>query len=318
MSAYYNENDKKTAAWLRALIKAKVIAGGEVDERSIVYVHPDDLRGFTQCHFFAGIGGWSYALRLAGWPDTREVWTGSCPCQPYSQAGSKKGDRDARHLWPLLRELIRERAPSVVFGEQVASPAGRQWLSRVRADLEAMEHGVGAADLCAASVKAPHPRHRLFWMAYANSDRRDKERASQPTSRHDGIVRDSRAVIGVGDADSSGLSEQRGTVAVSSQQFTAERRGNACRGMGDATRRRRGKRGDETLSRGSGHIERASWSRFDILQFRDGKARRVEAGTFPLADGIPGRVGLLRGYGNAIVPQVAATFIEACNEIIIA
>jgi DNA (cytosine-5)-methyltransferase 1 len=53
------------------------------------------------------------------------------------------------------------------------------------------------------------------------------------------------------------------------------------------------------------------WSDYDILPFRDGKARRVESGTQPLADGVPGRVGLLRGYGNAIVPQVAAEFIGA-------
>jgi DNA (cytosine-5)-methyltransferase 1 len=46
----------------------------------------------------------------------------------------------------------------------------------------------------------------------------------------------------------------------------------------------------------------------------DGKVRRIEPGTRPLVDGIPGRVGLLRGYGNAIVPQVAAQFIQAFDE----
>ena len=101
MAAYYNENDPFAAAWLRELIKAKLIADGEVDERSIELVRPDDLRGFVQCHFFAGIGGWSYALRLAGWPDNREVWTGSCPCQPWSVAGKGDGENDARHLWPV-------------------------------------------------------------------------------------------------------------------------------------------------------------------------------------------------------------------------
>lgn len=81
-SAYYNENDPFAAAWLRRLIEAGEIAPGVVDERSIVDVQPQDLSSYTQCHFFAGIGGWSLALRFAGWPDDRPVWTGSCPCQP--------------------------------------------------------------------------------------------------------------------------------------------------------------------------------------------------------------------------------------------
>ena len=80
MSAYYNEFDPKAAAWLRELIKRGLIADGVVDERSILDVSADDLVGFTQCHFFAGIGGWSYALRLAGWSDDQPVWTGSPPC----------------------------------------------------------------------------------------------------------------------------------------------------------------------------------------------------------------------------------------------
>ena len=53
------------------------------------------------------------------------------------------------------------------------------------------------------------------------------------------------------------------------------------------------------------------WSDFDLIPCADGKARRVESGTFPLAHGIPARVGKLRAYGNAIVPQVAAEFIAA-------
>ena len=53
------------------------------------------------------------------------------------------------------------------------------------------------------------------------------------------------------------------------------------------------------------------WSDADWLGCRDGKFRPVEPGTFPLANGIPARVGRLRGYGNAIVPQVAAEFVKA-------
>ena len=67
--AYYNDNDPFVCRWLENLIVAGHIANGDVDCRPIEKVQPSDLEGYTQCHFFAGIGGWSYALRLAGWKD---------------------------------------------------------------------------------------------------------------------------------------------------------------------------------------------------------------------------------------------------------
>jgi site-specific DNA-cytosine methylase len=121
MTAYYNEHDRAAATWLRELIKDGLIADGEVDERSIEDVLPNELAGFAQCHFFAGIGGWSLALRLAGWSDERRVWTGSCPCQPFSTAGKGAGVNDERHLWPHMLRLIKAAQPAIFFGEQVAS-----------------------------------------------------------------------------------------------------------------------------------------------------------------------------------------------------
>ena len=168
VSAYYNENDPTAAAWLRELIRAELIADGEVDTRSIVDVRSGDLGGFTQCHFFAGIGGWSYALRLAGWADTRQVWTGSCPCQPFSSAGAKRGFTDPRHLWPAWFRILGECRPPIVFGEQVARRAGLAWLDHVATDLETLDYAIGACDLPAASLGAPHKRPRLWWMAYAH------------------------------------------------------------------------------------------------------------------------------------------------------
>jgi DNA (cytosine-5)-methyltransferase 1 len=182
MSAYYNEIDPNAAQWLRNLIAANLIAPGDVDERSIAEVQPDDVRNYTQVHFFAGIGGWGAALRIAGWPDDRPVWTGSCPCQPFSCAGKRKGDSDPRNLWPDMFRLIRECRPDTIFGEQVASAIGHGWLDRVCADLEAEGYAVGTVVLGAHSVGAPHIRQRLFWVADAGSRARERNAGAVPAT----------------------------------------------------------------------------------------------------------------------------------------
>ncbi|HBX8193642.1 TPA: DNA cytosine methyltransferase [Klebsiella pneumoniae] len=178
--ALYNEIDPFAAQWLRNLIAAGHIAPGEVDERSIEDVTPDDLRGFTQCHFFAGIGVWSHSLRLAGWPDDRPVWTGSCPCQPFSPAGKGDGFADERHLWPQFFHLISERRPQHVFGEQVAAGNANVWFDLVQADLEGMGYAFGLVPFTSAGIGAPHIRERAYWVANADSvisDRRGNVRA---------------------------------------------------------------------------------------------------------------------------------------------
>ena len=166
---YYNDNDPYAAQWLRNLIEARHIPAGDVDERSIEDVKPEDLEGFTQCHFFAGIAGWSEALRLAGWPEDKPVWTGSCPCQPLSGAGQRKGHTDRRHLWPAFHNLISKSKPPVVFGEQVASKDGREWFAGVRTDLEASGYACGCSNLPAGGVGAPHKRERLYFVADSTS-----------------------------------------------------------------------------------------------------------------------------------------------------
>jgi DNA (cytosine-5)-methyltransferase 1 len=287
---YYNEHDPKAADWLRELIKARFIPNGDVDERGIEDVLPSDLAGYTQCHFFAGIGGWSLALELAGWPEDRPVWTGSCPCQPFSVAGKGRGTEDERHLWPVFAELIRACKPPVVFGEQVASKAGRDWLAGVFADLEGMAYNRAGADLCAAGVGAPHIRQRLYWVAHSDSERYH--------GQHSLLRKDQRG-WNTGDfskaprsGKTSGLANLHGTgLEEWEEQFAQEER-QAVVGSGDA-----------------GH-----WAGSKLIQCRDGKTRRVptEPAFFPLANGVSSaRMGILRGAGNAIVPQVAAEFVAS-------
>jgi len=300
--AYYNEIDPKAAAWLRELIKAGEIAPGDVDERSIEDVVPADLFGYSQCHFFAGIGVWSYALRRAGWADGRPIWTGSCPCQPFSAAGKGGGFADERHLWPAFHHLIRECQPAAVIGEQVASKDGLAWFDLVSTDMEASGYACGAVDLCAAGVGAPHIRQRLWWVAErlvgADSARlegrgqpergRAPECAAGPGGLAGGMADDDRDLSGWRSGEASRAETASGRIAEPRNY----------RPVNDGAASRPGP-------------TNGIWRDADWLYCRDGKWRPVEPGTFPLAHGATARVGRLRGYGNAINAEAAQAFIEA-------
>jgi DNA (cytosine-5)-methyltransferase 1 len=375
VAAYYNEIDPFAAAWLRELIKAGLIADGEVDERSIEFVQPDDLRGFTQCHFFAGIGGWSYALRLAGWPDVRHVWTGSCPCQPWSMAGRGEGASDPRHLWPAWERLIGVLCPPVVFGEQVASKDGRYWLDLVFHDLEVRGYAIGAIDLPACCVGAPHQRQRLWFVADSDRERishneqiqvdgsaradegeaRQRERFrvdAEPSSdalcdcghradehdfgaeecnecscirfigalEHPYRSRAERIASGEGRAQRAPSSRRQDE---GSRRLQALDPGIACE-LGNANGAGLAQRQDAEIGGRALRLEgsavgapgatRGVWADCEWLWHRDGKYRAVEPGTFPLAPRLSGDMEQIHAYGNAIVPQVAAVFIEAYCE----
>ena len=321
--AYYNDNDPKTAAWLRELIKAGLIADGEVDTRSIVDVQPADLVGFVQCHFFAGIGGWSYALRLAGWSDDRECWTGSCPCQPFSSAGAQAGGADSRDLWPAWFKLIAKCRPGVVFGEQVESAVNHGWLDRLQDDMEGEDYAVGPVGLPAASVGAFHERARVWFVA----DTDGMFTSDRELQRSGRLVQPAEdAAIGLGHANGSGHAERISKRGIQ-RQAVRPHQGQAAQCSGDvgdvAVSDERGCEVAHVSVRPVGQDEAAAiergagfWSAADWIPCADGAFRPVEPGTFPLAHGLPARVGRLRGYGNAIVPQVAAEVIAAYMEIV--
>ena len=311
---YYNEFDPKAAAWLRQLISAGEIPNGHVDERSICGVRPEDIEGYTQCHFFAGIGGWSYALKLAGWPPDRVIWTMSCPCQPFSTAGKQRGNADERHLWPVAFNLIRQCRPERVFGEQVASAIGHGWLDGISADLESENYTCGETVLGAHSVGAPHIRQRLYWVADAKSGRLGIDGGSSWGSGH---AHECGETIGLGLTDSAGRDSLEPSAEASRHGSSVESTGGVG-GMGHAYNTGSQGRIRQELRECSSKQTAGpggAWSDYELVQCLDGKSRRIESGTFPLAHGVSGRVGLLRGYGNAIIPQVAAEFIGAFLDI---
>ena len=270
MSIYFNENDPQMAAWLRQLMRDGLLPEGDVDERSITEVESRDVRGYTRCHFFAGIGGWELALSIAGWPTDvpLPVWTGSCPCQPFSTAGRRQGRRDARHLWPAWFRLIQECRPALAFGEQVETAVQHGWLDTVCSDLEGEGYACGSVVLGAHSVGAPHRRQRVWWVA----------------------ERDREAVCRMAIANSRRRQKPRLHIH-QGQSFPAVL-----------------------------HTARAGevnpWGFIEWLPCQDGKYRPAEPGIQPLAHGVPDRMGLLRGAGNAIVPEVAAAFIDAYREVV--
>ena len=158
----YNDIDPKACAWAKELIAEGLVPNGVVSDTPIQEIKPHELTGFTQCHFFSGILGWSLALKLAGVSSDTRLWTGSCPCQPFSAAGKQLGNADERHLWPAFFNLIRQCRPELVIGEQVASAIGKGWLDGISADLETEKYTCGATVLGAHSAGAPHLRQRLY------------------------------------------------------------------------------------------------------------------------------------------------------------
>ncbi|MCM7835225.1 DNA cytosine methyltransferase [Enterobacter asburiae] len=345
-AAYYNEIDPFAAQWLHNLIAGGHIAPGEVDERSIEDVTPDDLRGFTQCHFFAGIGVWSHSLRLAGWPDDKPIWTGSCPCQPFSAAGKGDGFADERHLWPAFFHLISERRPQHVFGEQVASGNANTWFDLVQADLEGMEYAFGLVPFAAAGIGAPHIRERAYWVAHAGCGRYDgrTETSGQKarpgagaaiSDRVDGMAYSNHRISYEGETLRTGRNAVLdGSIANRLAHTDNEQHSipiSRCGHEYVSTGRQQDPAALAGLSRDCRPLEvNGFWRDADWLLCRDGKWRPVEPGTFPLVDGSAARlgrvesgvarvassnrVGRLKGYGNAINAQAAAEFIRAYME----
>ena len=241
----------------------------------------DDLEGYTQCHWFAGIGGWPFALQLANWPKDMEVWTGSPPCQPFSLAGTNRGYEDERHLAPKWLELVKQRKPATIFAEQVASAASstrHPWLDDLFDELEGESYATGAAVLPACSVGAPHLRQRLYFAASRVGNTECKR-----TGRN---------------AGTSTRTEKETQLWSSSYYFEPS--------------------------------SAVSW-----VYCRDDKIRPIQSGIKPMVDGVSDsmvqsgdfsdeilqntqqeRKLRIHGYGNAIVPQLAAEFIKAYMEAV--
>lgn len=319
MTAFYNEPDPYAASWLRNLIAAGYIAPGIVDERPIQQIEAWELVGFTQCHFFAGIGVWSLALRRAGWPDDRPIWTGSCPCQPFSAAGQRKGISDERHLWPTWFKLIDQRKPSIVVGEQVASKDGLGWFDLVSTDLEASDYAVAATDLCAAGFGGAHIRQRLYFVGVGNSE-------LCITGRNAGNGTGTQAQINGAGFAVDGVECDGHSMAGPVIRLADDDCSRPFQRLGNGSTTRYGNTSSPTSSNDKSRIlcdQRKiakRWLDADWLLCRNPVGepswRPVEPGTFPLDNAVAARMGKSRAYGNALDAETATGFIKTVREIV--
>lgn len=319
----YNEIDPVAAASIQAVMDDGVIPCGLVDTRSNKELTHADLEGRHQAHFFAGAGAWAYAARLAGWPDWWPLWTGSCPCQPFSQAGQRRGVADERHLWPDFFRLIKAARPLVVVGEQVAGKAGYGWLDGVRTDLEEEGYSCRAVDIPACAVDAPNIRQRLYWVALAGAGLLDGR--TGPGRQGDGQEHANiygQLVNATGERWGEGRSEPelrggRSTIASADAPISGVTLGDAAgagrqQGQGRPEATRHGDQSAATRCR-----DGSFWSDSEWLVCHDGKARRTKPGLRLLADGVAGRVHQWRIAGNGINIPLAVEVLAALKETMI-
>lgn len=330
---YLNEWSQYHAQWCRNLAEAGEIPACVVDETDIRKVAGDRLNEYDQCHFFAGIAGWPLALKMAGVPDNFPVWTGSCPCQPFSRMGKRKGKSDERHLWPEFRRLFRQCRPRFMFGEQVAGADGIGWINAVHADLEEDGYAVVSAELCSPLVSADHGRPRIYWGAWDTSDFRPVRFASDCDD--DGNCPD--CGIDYAECKCPGPTED-GVVytEVAGELF-------GCRLVypereGPQGFRQHGNDQRQSGRYGQGAVRPTAETVSDLcfVECESGNWRRFQSGSFPMAHGVPrglgrgkseldrlardaraNRVGRIHGYGNAIVPRLAAMFVRAFFDAIL-
>jgi DNA (cytosine-5)-methyltransferase 1 len=329
MTARYNEIDANAVAVLREFVACGLIAPGDVDGRSIKEVTANDIRGYTQCHFFAGAGLWSVAARIAGWSDRRPLWTASCPCQPFSGAGKQGGTDDPRHLWPDLYRIIRTARDAgqpipIIVGEQVAGSLGYDWFDGVRSDLAREKIAARTIDIPACAVDAPHERNRLWWCAVADTQeqRGGAGLCKDRSIGHRAFFADRNG----GDivlADAQSLSRGREQPQRGSQGRTPDGFADAVGSLADADileLQRQPSAGQQRIHEqdagprpGHNSFGRngSFWADAEWIACHDGKARRAKPEISMLVDGMVGRIDLWRLAGNSIVPWLAAEVLAS-------
>jgi DNA (cytosine-5)-methyltransferase 1 len=322
----------------------------------------------THGELFAGIGGFGLAAHWAGidtlWAneidpfavkvlrknfpnttiyekDIREITkettpsvdiiSGGFPCQPFSQAGRRKGTDDNRYLWPEMLRVIRELQPTYVIGENVAgllSMENGETLKTILSQLEDEGYNNEVFLIPACAKGAWHRRDRLWIVSYTDNtglSDRDKQRGGSQASDGEGL--DSVSRCGTSrDATNPSTAGLQGVVGTQSQRSgdgltnSSEDATNtdSKRGCSRDTRREDAEDVGE-LSGSQGHW--GGLSKSSMGGVADGVSSRVDRywdnepeGVPRVAKGVKNRVGRLKGLGNAIVPAVAYEIFKTIQQ----
>lgn len=269
------------------------------------------------------------------WRGRVDIITAGYPCQPFSIAGAKRAEKDPRHLWPFIREIVRTIEPRICFFENVSHHL-RLGFEQVHDDLRSMGFSVAAGLFTAEEVGAPHKRERLFILAYRHGDRcigeqrppagkDDPQRRSQ-CFENTVPSRNSHAAGRIPLHETGSSSPKSGQGLSDSQSAMAD---TACSGTGiDQCNARIGTGGDSQsvansygagLERQPRHERAPEWADFiaeyGIPLWPPAPGGHEQWGHVPdalkpavhrMADGMANRVDRLRACGNGVVPLVAA------------
>ncbi len=268
-----------------------------------------------------------------------DILTGGFPCQPFSLAGKRKGTEDDRHLWPEMLRAIREIQPTWIVGENVYGIIN--WskglvFEQVQIDLEAEGYEVQSVILPACSLDAPHRRDRVWFVAYRNIEQRErKEGGFQPVTVDYGKITSNTRLQRqeIGEKQTAGIEQSSKKNVTNSKSEGLERRNRTQRTIRFESRNKSKANADSDAEgrQGSNNsrefiefrkdgtkqpvgLFQSAWKMFPtqspLCSRNDGIPNRLDGITFP-----KWRNESIKGYGNAIVPQVAYQIFKTIQEM---
>lgn len=270
--------------------------------------------GLSTPAMFCDIEPWSRKILAKHWPDVpieedvkvlandptkipaggaNTIFTAGYPCQPFSQAGKRRGEEDDRHIWPYIREIVAQKRPAWCVFENVYGHVS-MGLDTVLSNLEADGYATRAHIVPACGVDAPHRRDRIWIIAHANSQ--GEPDGAEHVGKGQRMGGNAESIGRHGWADEAGRAGQTHQPDEPRPEVWGKPSGSGEDVADSASQRLEGRKRSEH----EGHGER-----FAESGVRAGGFWPTEPCLDRVVDGVPNRVDRIKGLGNAIVPQIA-------------